>query len=293
MRTLLLPLLLITSVSSVLGQKIGISRIIGSNLFELTTGERVMLAGVKAPSTSDVLLGEVASDAMEYAERMLVDQLVDIKLLDSPNQHNQYRRAYITRIYATSILEMSKRFLEKGFGFFDSTGISNERAIQYVVAQREARESKRGIWGIFSDEGIRTAQTDSIRESWTSLADLSEQHTLLPSSEIMNSYLKVRPQILLSVVSLGLSWDFLAEASDLNDLANSIDKQLEQARANHSPQDLIASLVNEKSNAESSKTRKSIIGWSCLVVGVVNVFFSFETVEVKAKTNALTLLYKF
>lgn len=49
----------------------------------------------------------------------------------------------------------------------------------------------------------------------------------------------------------------------------------------------------DTSELESSKTRKTIVGVTCFVAGVVTTLFSFKSVEVKTNLQSLSLSYRF
>ncbi len=69
----------------------------------------------------------------------------------------------------------------------------------------------------------------------------------------------------ISIIAFGLSYDFFQTASDIGD----------------SP------------DPNGIKSRKTILGIICLGAGIANAVISFQSVEVKATPNSLTLSYRF
>lgn len=80
----------------------------------------------------------------------------------------------------------------------------------------------------------------------------------------------------LSVVAFALSWDYIQQSSDLDDLI-----------------DLYKDAEIDVSGLESQQTRKTILGVTFLAAGIVNLWISLETVEVRAQGTSLSVAYKF
>ena len=82
----------------------------------------------------------------------------------------------------------------------------------------------------------------------------------------------------MSLASFALAWDSFSSASDIQesiDLFKKFDKNF------------------DTSKLESSKTRKSVVGVTCVVAGFVTAFFSFQSVEVKTNLRSVSLSYRF
>jgi hypothetical protein len=111
--------------------------------------------------------------------------------------------------------------------------------------------------------------------------------TALPSDSIIASSSVSRPNLKLlpiSIIAFGLTWDFFADASDIGDSIEQINKANAQ---------LPADLRADTSHLQAVKTRKTVLGIACAVVGVINTFVSLSPVEIKATSNSLTVNYNF
>jgi len=80
----------------------------------------------------------------------------------------------------------------------------------------------------------------------------------------------------LSLLAVGLSWDYFAQASDLGDLIDATSK-----------------FGGDTSELESAHTRKTILGVTFLAAGIVNAYISLQSVEIKASPNSIAIAYKF
>ncbi len=80
----------------------------------------------------------------------------------------------------------------------------------------------------------------------------------------------------LSFIALGLAWDYFEDVSQLN---QSID--------------FYKKYNGDTSDLESARTRKTILGITFIAAGVLNTVFALKTVEIKASSNSLSLVYRF
>jgi hypothetical protein len=80
----------------------------------------------------------------------------------------------------------------------------------------------------------------------------------------------------ISLLAFGLTWDFFTQASDAGKAIDDLNK-----------------LKLDTSDLEAMKTRKTILGIVCAVVGVVNTVIAVFPVQVRANSNSLTVSYNF
>ncbi len=80
----------------------------------------------------------------------------------------------------------------------------------------------------------------------------------------------------MSVVALGLAWDYFQDVSQLNQSIDSYKKS-----------------NSDTSEMESARNRKTVLGITFLAAGVINTVFALKTVEVKATSSSLGLVYHF
>lgn len=85
-----------------------------------------------------------------------------------------------------------------------------------------------------------------------------------------------KPFLIVAALSGFLAWDYFSDVSDIN---KNIDKYK-----------LTEELLND---AESQKTRKTIIGIVAAVGCAAALYFSFQEIEIKMKTNQVSLSYNF
>jgi|GEM_PF-2512513 len=80
----------------------------------------------------------------------------------------------------------------------------------------------------------------------------------------------------ISFISFGLAWDYFEDISQLNESIENFNK-----------------LKFDTEELESTKRRKTILGVTFLVAGLVNTIISFHELEIIAKNNSIGLSYKF
>ncbi len=137
------------SLSSVLAQQVSIKEVLDANLFKLSDGRIVKLAGVDAPSDSSSIpfLRIVSGFAKEY-----MGGYKKVKLeMDSVSvdQNNRYTLVFLYKKYTLQDLYLNESFLTNGYGKFINN-IGSHESIDLKRAQAAAEKSEKGIWRFFT-----------------------------------------------------------------------------------------------------------------------------------------------
>jgi hypothetical protein len=86
----------------------------------------------------------------------------------------------------------------------------------------------------------------------------------------------------ISAITFGLAWDYFSQVGDIQDVIDYNNKSAELSKTQV-----------DNSKLESQKSRKTVLGITFLVAGIVNAVFAFERVEVTSTSNSVGLSYKF
>lgn len=257
--TLVLLFLSITN-----GQSFRITKILETNLFELDNGAKVRLYGLYIPDTNDTneVISYFAKNLLQWEQSFLLNQKFDFIFLNINDDGTNNVKAYKSYFFSKS--DIATQFLSQGYAIL-LNNIDQNYYDELINEQQYAQKNKIGIWGA----------------DLTQLENLNIQAPI--SKELIASISKKyeRPYISLLAVSLAsfaLAWDSFSSANDIQetmDLMKKIDK-------NYNTSDL-----------ESSKTRKTIVGITCIAAGIITTLFSFKSVEVKTNLQSLSLSYNF
>jgi endonuclease YncB( thermonuclease family) len=278
-------------------QDVSVKKILDNNLYLLSSGQAIRIRGISIPpiTTTSTGFSEICFEAKKYASRILLDGSILIQHLSTDTSLTVFPVARITRVYLNENVDIGVRMLENGYAVVDTTTLLPEFSSKYSISESKARESKEGLWLYLP----KNTNADSIAKEWRMQADLADisylQNKNNPpatlQSEDFNEYeWRVTPGITLSIVAVLLGWDYLSEASDANDAIDAYDKIIDIYKSLH----LSTTAIEEgKQSLESTRNRKTFIGISCLVAGVVNTIFSFERVKVSSINDRLSLSYSF
>lgn len=130
-------------------QTVTISEILDANLFKLSDGRIIKLAGVDAPSDSSQIpyLRIVASNAKDFINGYSRIQL----MMDSiaVDERNRYTLVILYKKYALQDVYLNEMYLRSGLGrFFNNT--KSFAAIEFIKAQDYAYKNDIGVWKFFS-----------------------------------------------------------------------------------------------------------------------------------------------
>ncbi len=272
-RTILIAIIILSILPSY-SQELKIIRIIDSNLFELDNSERIRLAGIDIPrlnSQNEILRG-IAEEAKKYIEKEVLRTRYVIRKAFPEHDSLGNTLVFIDMLVGISSksVEVNKRFLEKGFGKL-LNNFSIQNIDEYKEAERDAKNNNRGIWKYYPVYQSPGFSNNDQKETFVA------------------TKIQVRPLIALSVVSFALSYDYLKDASllqdGIDDLQKSIivEKSLDQKKL----------YVSLKEEAEAIQTRKRVLGIGFIIVGVINTVFSFEEIKVETISDGVQFSYRF
>ncbi|MEE9431135.1 MAG: thermonuclease family protein [Melioribacteraceae bacterium] len=133
-------------------QKVRIKKILDSNLFELTDGRLIKLAGIDVPNINhkSTNLQQVGVNAYSFAKHNLLKKKFELTFPNNIIQGTDYILVYIRKEYPILTKDFTKEYLEKGFGKLISNTDYFENAY-YTKAEKEAKEGKEGIWEFKND----------------------------------------------------------------------------------------------------------------------------------------------
>jgi micrococcal nuclease len=132
--------LLLFSTFVCFGTSIRVTRIIDGDTFETETGEKVRLIGINAPEISD-MFGE---EAKQYLSELIENKTVNLQSDNISKDRDQYQR--LLRYVILDGVDINKKMVSDGFAFaYLKYHFSYSR--EYKLAQIEAREANKGIWG--------------------------------------------------------------------------------------------------------------------------------------------------
>ncbi len=141
--------LLLIAKSVLLCQTVTISEILDANLFKLSDGRIVKLAGVDAPSDSSSIpfLRAISGFAKEYIggynkAKLELDSV-------SVDQNNRYTLVFLYKKYTLQDLNLNESFLMNGYGKFINN-IGTHESTDLKAAQAAAVKSEKGIWRFFT-----------------------------------------------------------------------------------------------------------------------------------------------
>lgn len=139
---------------------IKIVRIIDGDTFEIESGEKVRLIGIDTPekyeskklnNDSEIskkdkeLIKKLGDLSSKYTENELLNK--KIKLVPDSTNSNKDRYGRLLRyVYLNDTLLFNLKIIKDGFAYA-YTKYPFLYLEQFLVAQREARENKKGLWG--------------------------------------------------------------------------------------------------------------------------------------------------
>lgn len=163
--SLFLSVILLLVSQSLYPQQVTISRIVDSNLFELSDSTLIKLAGVDMPKTNNphYFLRETAREAIHFSEDNLLNRTFKLKYL---SENEDYKLVLLLRSYIIGEEAINHLFLEKGYGKFINNADSLD-ITTLITAQDKAKAERIGIWRIlelnYSDVLDRDGEFDAIQ----------------------------------------------------------------------------------------------------------------------------------
>ncbi len=149
------------SFSSLYGQKVEITKIIDTNLFEINKQDTVKLANLQIPSKMDsdsLLKANVIPYVLQYEYKRLLRKYFIMRYADKTDSLSRYRLVYLYVKHPFTKDFINEEILLKGYGKFIPLKDS-EAQIKCEKAALKARKSKKGIWNppkyFHSDLGMK------------------------------------------------------------------------------------------------------------------------------------------
>ncbi|MCB9207137.1 MAG: thermonuclease family protein [Ignavibacteriales bacterium] len=143
--TILISLLI--SFNTQFAQKVRITKILDSNLFETSDSVKIKLAGVDVPNINhpNKQLREIGIEAFEYAKSNLINRPFDININQENFIDSSYYLVTLIRVFPLATKDYTEEYLTKGFGKY-IYNLSELDSVKYMAAENEAKEDKDGIW---------------------------------------------------------------------------------------------------------------------------------------------------
>lgn len=134
----------LSSVLSVLAQQVSIKEVLDANLFRLSDGRIVKLAGVDAPqkNISYESLKEIAQEAIDFSKSYFQNQKFKVTVL---TQRQDYQLVLLFKEYPIETVLINSRFLERGLGKYipNNNDVDSKRMAK---GENYAIQNNIGIW---------------------------------------------------------------------------------------------------------------------------------------------------
>ncbi len=181
----LLPfVLLIISPNIYLSQIVKVSKIHDSNLFELTDGRLIKLAGVDIPNITSTNPNNlvVAKQAKRFAEKILLNRKFSFISIENKVKTSIYSLGVLSREFPTETVLYNLQFLEKGFGKFINNLDTLDSKL-YRLAEHHSKRNEFGIWEYSDNYDVDTL--DSFLSRQPIVLYLEKLTTIEPEEKII------------------------------------------------------------------------------------------------------------
>lgn len=142
---LLIAAFLLLFLQCSFAQKTRVVKILDSNLFELSDGRVVKMAGVDAPGKNypGRILSLFSKKIVEYSKTTLKGR--EFEIVPASYDTTDFQLVYILKHYPLGTEDVNKSFLAIGFGKFADNVDSLHREA-YLNAEKDAAENNMGLW---------------------------------------------------------------------------------------------------------------------------------------------------
>jgi len=279
-KIILLSLVIFMS-SSIFAQSYYIAKIIDTNLFETNDGQIVKFYGLYIPSRQDSnqALANIAADIYQWEIDNLLDQNFSAEIYGEAN--DKIVLVNLFKNYPFFVKEnLIVKFLSLGYASLLET--ANKTFIAEMREyQEEAQNNKLGMW----------KEDLMIKKNIDIPIFIPKQQIIIQKSR---PYL---PLLGIGIASLALAWDGFATASDVQSNIDKLNNDINLIPKIYSSIELRKQIENgikdEIENLKKIKSRKVIVGVTCLVAGIITTLYSFKTVEIKTDLQSIKFSYKF
>lgn len=268
--------LVLLSFSCCIGQQYRITKILDTNLFELENNLKVRLYGLYIPSLNDsdntltmlsrIVLSNFAKDIILWENGFLLNRKLDFEFLNQNDDETTNVIAYIS--YAFSKANLASKFLSIGFATL-LPNINQDFYSELIELQERAQKDNVGIWKV----------RRSLLEDYNSPIPITPELAADLNNYYEQPYI---PLLAISAAAFVLAWDSFSSASDMQKIIDNLKSISASAKVKVDVPEL-----------ESTQTRKTIIGITCLFAGVIITWFSLKEVEVHTNLQSLSLRYRF
>jgi len=266
---------------SIFAQSYYLTKIIDTNLFETNDGRKVKFYGLYIPSLQDSnqVLANIAAEIYQWEIENLLNQNFSAEIYGEATE--KIVLVNLFKNYPFFVKEnLIVKFLSLGYASLLET--ANKTFIAEMREyQEEAQNNKLGIW-----------------KEYLTIQKYIDMPIFIPKQQIIIQ--KSRPYLPLlgiGIASFALAWDGFATASDIQSNIDKLNNDINLIPEIYSSIELRKEIENvikdEIENQKKIKTRKIIVGATCLVAGIITTLYSFKTVEIKTDLQSINLSYKF
>jgi len=280
---LLLVLIFIYSVT--FAQSFQIVKLIDNNLFELETGKQAKFYGLYIPSLKDTASNnyEIAKEINKWENDFLLESDFTFKFMGKDT--NGVLEAKIIKERSFYDENMAEKLLTNGYATLlaGNDKLFNSSLIEF---QERAQENNYGLW-----KNKIIHKEDLAKTSYS-----NKQNIPFYGKTYERPYL---PLLGIGIASFALAWDEFADASDIQSSIDNFNNDIYLIPQIYSSigielrQQIENGYKDEIENLKNDKSRKIIVGVTCLVAGIITTLYSFKTVEVRTDFQSLSLSYRF
>ena len=145
------------------GSTTKVTRVIDGDTFEIKTGEKVRLIGINAPEISDIF----GQEAKQYLSDLIENKTVDLQTDNISNDRDRYQR--LLKYVVIDGIDINKKMISDGFAFA-YLKYNFSKSSEYEQAQRQARDTNKGIWGDSKKETIIKKQEKNENFYWQNIS---------------------------------------------------------------------------------------------------------------------------
>ncbi|MDP2037943.1 MAG: hypothetical protein Q8L04_11210 [Ignavibacteria bacterium] len=157
------------SLSSVLAQQVSIKEVLDANLFKLSDGRIVKLAGVDAPqkSISYEFLKEISQETIDFSKSYFQNQKFMVTVL---TQCQDYQLVLLFKEYPLETVLINSRFLERGLGKYipNNNDVDSKRMVR---GENYAIQNNIGIWKYYQKNERDTFDCELSNQGLARIAD--------------------------------------------------------------------------------------------------------------------------
>lgn len=139
-----------SSTVDVVGEKVLVTKVVDGDTIEIEGGKKVRLIGVDTPETVDPKrpVGCFGKEASNETKSLLEGKAVILeKDISETDKYKRLLRFVFLPVEGGNLLFVDDYLIREGFGKVLTIPPDVKYSEQFLDAQREARENKRGLWG--------------------------------------------------------------------------------------------------------------------------------------------------